>query len=80
MMHLQYEYDSFSNIRTMQESYAGTDNGTKSFSYDHQNRVILNAYSRQYSWHSSGNMATFEGQSPYLQQPPSPRGGAGQQR
>ena len=59
-LRLQYGYDSFANVKTLNELYNNSGGASFTFSYDDANRVT-NAFGRTYTWQGTGNFAAFEG-------------------
>ena len=59
-LHLEYGYDSFANVKTLNELYNNSSGASFTFSYDDANRVT-NAFGKTYTWQGTGNFAAFEG-------------------
>ena len=57
---LAYSYDSFGNIKTLNEAYMNGALPQQTFAYDAQNRVA-NAFNQSFGWSVSGNLTNFNG-------------------
>ncbi len=59
-LRLEYDYDSFANVKTLREGHNGAAPGTFSFSYDAHNR-LTNAFNYAYAYDTAGRITSYEG-------------------